>query len=304
MLTFPQVVDRWLSIYGFVDDHNLGCGFIPGTPGNKDELDKITSLTDSLKSINTWMNRNRLCMTNAKTEVLMIGSQSQLSNCITTSLNVNGIMVQTSKMIKYMGTYLDNSLSFKHHISTKCRVAVWNLQCLKLLWPSLTLWACITLVLGLVISHLDHVNSAFIGLWASDINKMQRVQNAAAKFVLGQKRMDSSAEALKTLHWLPIKFRNQFKIVLLVNKCLNGQTPSYLSEWLELKSTTSRPGLRSTCDRTLLCIPFTKRKTFTDRSFSIAWHKLWNCLPKTIRESPNTDSFKKHLKTHMFDLAF
>ena len=129
--SFPQVVDNRLSIYGFADDHSLGCGFTPGTHGNKDELDKITTLTNSLKSINTWMNRNRLCMNNAKTEVLMIGSQSQLNKCITTALDINGTMVWTSKMIKYLGAYLDNDLSFKHHISTKCRAAMWNLQCLK-----------------------------------------------------------------------------------------------------------------------------------------------------------------------------
>ena len=153
-------------------------------------------------------------------------------------------------------------------------------------------------------SHLDYVNSAFISLPASDIYKMQRVQNAAAKFVLNLKRMDSSTEALKTLHWLPIKFRIQFKILLLVYKCLNSQAPSYLSELLELKSTTSRLALRYTCDRTLLCVPFTKRKTFADRSFSIAGPRMWNGLPKTIRESPNTDCFKNHLKMYMFDIAF
>ena len=77
---------------------------------------------------------------------------------------------------------------------------MWNLQCLKLLHPSLTVQACITLVLGLVMSHLDYVNFAFIGLPASNINKMQRVQKAPAKFVLNLKRMDSSMEALKMLH--------------------------------------------------------------------------------------------------------
>ena len=64
------------------------------------------------------MNKNRLYMNNAKTEVLMIGLQSQLNNCITSALDVNGTMVQISKMIKYLGTYLDNGLSSKHHIST------------------------------------------------------------------------------------------------------------------------------------------------------------------------------------------
>ena len=238
-LTFPQVVDGRLSIYGFADDHNLGCGFIPGTPGNKDELYKITILTNSIKSINSWMNRIRLYMNNAKTEVLMIGSQSQLNNCITTTLDVNGTMVQTSKVIKCQGTYLDNGLSYKHHIYTKCRTAMWNFQHLKLLHPSLTVQACITIVLGLVMSHLDYVNSVFIGLPALDINKMQRVHNSAAKFVLNLKRMDNSTEILKILHWLPIRFRIQFKILPLVYKRLNGQAPSYLSELLELKSTTS-----------------------------------------------------------------
>ena len=232
-----------LNIYGFADNHNLGCGFIPGTLDNKDELEKINILTHSFKSINTWMSRNRLQLNNAKTEVLLIGSQSQLNKCVTLALNVDGTMVQISRMFKYLGTFLDNGLSFKHHITTKCRIAMWNLQQLKLLQPSLTVQACMTLVLGLVMSHLDYVNSAFIGLPASDINKMQRVQNAAAKLVLNLKRINSSTEALKKLHWLPIKFRIQFKILLLIYKCLNGLAPSYLMELLELKSATSRLGL-------------------------------------------------------------
>ena len=144
------------------------------------------------KSINTWMNRNRLCINNAKTEVVMVGSQSQLNKCITTALDVNGTMVWTSKM------------SFKYHISTKCITAMWNLQCLKLLQPSLTVQACIILVLGLGMAHLNYVNSLFLSLPASDINKMQRVQHAAAKFVLNLKRMDSSTEALKCCTGCPL----------------------------------------------------------------------------------------------------
>ena len=127
-------MDSQLNIYGFADDHNLGCGFIPGTLDNKDELEKINILTNSLKSINTWMSRNRLQMNNAKTDVLLIGSQSQLNKCVTLALNINGTMVQISRMIKYLGAFLDNldnGLSFKHHITTKCRIAVQNLQQLK-----------------------------------------------------------------------------------------------------------------------------------------------------------------------------
>ena len=98
-------MDSQLNIYGFADDHNLGFGFIPDTLDNKDELEKINILTHSLKTINTWMSRNRLQMNNAKTEVLLIGSQSQLNKCVTSALNVNGTMVQISRMIKYLGAF-------------------------------------------------------------------------------------------------------------------------------------------------------------------------------------------------------
>ena len=61
-------------------------------------------------------------------------------------------------------------------------------------------------------SHFDYVNWAFIGLPASDINKMQRVQNAAAKFVLNPKRMDSSTKALKNYIGCPssLEFNSKF----------------------------------------------------------------------------------------------
>ena len=60
-------------------------------------------------------------------------------------------------------------------------------------------------------SHLDYVNSAFIGLPASDINKMQRVQNAAAKLVLNLKRMDISTVALKNYIGCPSSLESNSK---------------------------------------------------------------------------------------------
>ena len=126
---------------------------------------------------------------------------------------------------------------------------------------------------------------------------MQRVQNAAAKFVLNLKRMDSSTEALKNYIGCPSSSEFRYKILLLVYKCLNGLAPSYLMELLKLKSTTSRLGLRSTCDKTLLCVPFTQEEDLCRQIlFSIAGPRLWNDLPRTIRDSPNPDCFKNILK--------
>ena len=74
-----------------------------------------------------------------------------------------------------------------------------------------------------------------MGLPKIDIKRMQRIQNAAAKLVLNCNKYESSTEALKILHWLPIKFRILFKVLTFVYKCPYNQAPSYLQKMLQLK---------------------------------------------------------------------
>ena len=88
------------------------------------------------------------------------------------------------------------------------------------------------LVRGLIKSHLDYCNAIFAGLPKVLLKILQKVQNIAAKLVLGYNKYDSSKMALKTLHWLPVKKRIDFKILSLVHKCLYGQALEYLKSLL------------------------------------------------------------------------
>ena len=65
---------------------------------------------------------------------------------------------------------MDCNLNFKDHIVKKCRTAMINLQQMKLIRPFLNTKACTTLMLGLVISHLDYCNSILVGLPDVSIN--------------------------------------------------------------------------------------------------------------------------------------
>ena len=110
---------------------------------------------------------------------------------------------------------------------------------------------------------------------------------------------------LKTLHWLPVRQRIVFKILLIVFKALNGQAPSYILELLTLKSNSHSHNLRSSNDTLLLKMPTCKTKvTLGDRAFSCAAPKIWNNLPLSIRKSQSVTSFKTKLKTHLFVQAF
>ena len=155
-----------------------------------------------------------------------------------------------------------------------------------------------------VISRLDYCNSLFYGLPSTQLRKLQAVQNAAARLICNTPRFDHITPVLYDLHWLPIKSRIDFKILLITYKALNNQAPTYIKELLSIKKPTSY-NLRSHSDPCLLERPRLKTlKTLGDRSFSLAAPTLWNALPKVIRIASSTATFKKLLKTFLFLEAF
>ena len=203
-----------VRLNAFADDHSLSCAF---KANNRDqEVDTINSLEHCLLDVNKWMNQNRLKMNTEKTEFIIFGSGQNLPKCSTENINVCGDVVECSNKIRLLGMWLDTGLTFKHQISMKCHTAMFNLQKIRQIRSVLTIDACWTIVFGLVTSHLDYANALYIGLPDCDLAKLQHVQNVAAKLVLNKSKYDSATQALKELHWLPIKFRIIHKILTLV----------------------------------------------------------------------------------------
>ena len=133
------------------------------------------------------------------------------------------------------------------------------------------------------------------------INKLQTIQNAAARIVTFTRKTEHITPVLRKLHWLPVQNRIIFKVLLLVYKGVNGLAPAYISELLHYCS--SSRSLRSSSQR-LLSIPRTSLKTYGDRAFSAAGPRLWNGLPLSLRSSNTLTVFKKDLKTYLFKFAF
>ena len=97
-----------------------------------------------------------------------------------------------------------------------------------------------------------------------------------------------------------MEYKSQYKLLLLVYKCLHGKGTAYLASMLE----EYRPpfNLRSAA-QFRLTVPDTDKK-YGDRAFCVAGPDLWNPLPLHIKKSPSVESFKKALKTYLFKKAF
>ena len=152
-----------------------------------------------------------------------------------------------------------------------------------------------------VTTNLDYCNAILYGLPKVLLNRLQLVQNRAARIVTFTKKYEHITPSLIDLHWLPVDYRITYKILLLVYKAINGFSPSYISNLLSFCS--SSYSLRS-CSNKLLQVPRSKLKSYGDRRFSIAGPKLWNSIPASLRNADSLNSFKKHLKTYLFHQAF
>ena len=107
---------------------------------------------------------------------------------------------------------------------------------------------------------------------------------------------------MRDLHWLPIRARINFKVLLLTFKALHGLAPQYLRSLISIK--TSCFNLRGS-NTLLLAIPSVKAKaTLGDQAFAVAAPSLWNSLPSELRSITYVTSFKTHLKTYLYSLAY
>ena len=249
------------------------------------------------KRIKIWMDGNRLKMNDSKTEFIMFTSSNMLTKCTTTDIKINGTRVKKQNVIRYLGVWMDDVLSFKYHVKMKCKSAMFSLVHIKRLRSSLTVEAANILVMGLVISHLDCANSILTGVPDVTIKQLQCVQNMAAKVVLQADKY--ARECMKNLHWFPICKRVEHKVLTIVYKCTRGIAPKYIQDLLK-ECIPIRPALHSGNSSTKLVIPRVTRQTFVARAFSVCGPSLWNSLPAEITVAPTVDQFKIRLKTYMF----
>ena len=153
---------------------------------------------------------------------------------------------------------------------------------------------------ALVNSRLDYCNSLLYNTANKDIAKCQRVQNCLARVVTHSPSFSRSVPLQRSLHWLPVHYRIIFKSCTITYKSLSSKQPAYLNAMLtparnsrQLRSTSSNP----------LYIPRVKTGAGT-RTFTVAAPTMWNSLPARVKSEGNIVSFRRRLKTYIFNAAY
>ena len=286
--------------HAFADDSQLYVSFKPDS--TCDQLAAVAALEHCIDDIKDWMLSDKLKVNDGKTESLIIGTRQQLAKVNINFLRIGDNSIKSMDKAKNLGFWFDSQMKMVTNISKCSSAAFFNIFNIRRIRKFLTYETAKILVNSLVISSLDYCNSLLYGLPTIHLNKLQRVQNAAARLISNTSRFDRITPTLINLHWLPVKSRIDFKLLLIVFKALHGLAPDYLIELINIKS-PSNYNIRS--NRELLEPPSVKTlATLGVRSFASAAPMLWNSLPSYIREASSVDSFKRLLKTYLFKKAY
>ena len=195
-----------------------------------------------------------------------------------------------------LGSYIDDKLSLNSHINKVCNASFYYLHNIGLIRKHLSRDSSETLIHAFVSSRLDYFNSLLYGLPQVQIDKIQRIQNAAARLIFQQPKFCHITPVLSQLHWLPIKYRIEFNILLMTFKAIHGMAPDYICKLISRRKSTGY-SLRSS-KKVMLEVPSGKiLPTLGGRAFCYAAPKLWNNLPSEISSLDSLSNFKCHMKT-------
>ena len=287
-----------LNFHLYADDIQLYMAFKPNNAESL--LLVISNIQNRVNVIKSWMTANMLQLNMEKTGVLLLMIKS-IGNPITMNkIKIDSINISTAISVKNLGAISDSAWSSEAFVNSICKSACFNLFNICRSRRSLTTDAAKILIQAYVMSKVD-CNSPLYGIPEKLLNRIQRIQNYAARVVIKLHKFIHITPALVTLYWLPGDRRINFKIALLVYKALNGQAPAYIADLLQPYDPPQK--LRS-ADKQLLSQPCCRSKSYGDRAFCCAAPVVWNNIPHSVKTAKTVDNFKVKLKTHFYSVSF
>ena len=184
--------------------------------------------------------------------------------------------VTRSASVRNLGVFMDRGNTSESQVNALCKKCTFHLRRIGSIRRFLPRDVLQGIGTALVLSNLDYCNALLSGITAHQLQRLQRIQNWAARMISEIKLKDHITPILQDLHWLPVNLRISYKLMLYMYKSINGHSPSYLTQMIEMKE---RPVRLSQFDDQLQLMVLRTRRLSTGTAFSVNGPKLWNALP-------------------------
>ena len=260
--------------------------------------DLESQINSELKHIDLWLKANKLSLNVAKTEFMIIGSRQKLQslNDYIININVDGVQVNQTTHSKSLGLNIDENLSWKGHIHEISKKVSSSIGALKRVRPFVSMHTAVEIYKGLIEPHFDYCSAVWDGLSQQLSDKLQKLQNRAARVITKSSYDANSRQLLNFLGWDNLSIRRAKQKANLMYKCTNNLAPAYLCNLFAPR--ISNYDLRDVNGKLLLPKP---RTDYLKRSFSYSAALLWNNLPEEARTANSLDVFKRSVHSWFAD---
>ena len=270
----------------FADDTNLTFA-----DSNPDKL--ISVLNDDLKTLQNWLNLNKLSLNAIKTKCMFMASRQKLSTIPEEpNIAISGNKIERVRSYKCLGLKLDESLTWEHHVSTiisKVSKVIGVLRRLKPLLPQSTL----TMIYNsLAQPYFDYCSIVWDSLGKGLGQKLQRLQNRAARIITESDYNIRSSDILTSLNWTNLETRRTQQFKTFMYKTVNNMVPSYLSGKFTSTSMIHEHSLRGSNHKLFVPRPLTES---LKKSFSYRGATLWNDIPVELTSVQSLAEFKSKI---------
>ena len=182
---------------------------------SSDRATQLTKLEDCVRDVKAWTVANKLLLNDTKTEVVHLTSRFLRQLNPIASLTIGLSEVDVADEARNLGIVMDKHMTLSTHINNICRSASYAIHKIGQIRRFIDQPTTERLVHAFVTSRLDSNNSLLYGLPGTAIAKLQRIQNSAVRLVTCVKRDQDIDVVRRDLHWLPIRDRIVFKLLLI-----------------------------------------------------------------------------------------
>ena len=258
----------------FADDTNVTFAASTMT-----DLENAVNL--ELRNVQRWLITNKLGLNIAKTEFMVIGPNQRIHTLSNNQIDIeiDGKSIKKVKEAKSLDLFIDEHLSWAKHIEEISKKISSVIGALKRIRPFISESTALQIYQALILPHFDYCSPFWDELRVTLSDKLQKLQNRAARVITRSSYDTSASILLSRLNWDNLSTRRKKLKATLMFKIIKGLSPAYLQDLFSIRST--KYNLRDSEIKLNLSKP---RTNYCKRALGYSGALLWNSLPVNLRK--------------------